>query len=84
MIFFTRKTEWLIFFTFASETKQSKITVMGKRNLFITAFLCILTLSIQAQENYYGKIVDNKQQPISFANVALLNANDSSFVSNDR
>jgi len=24
MIFFTRKTEWLIFFTFASETKQSK------------------------------------------------------------
>ena len=53
---------------------------MRKRNLFITAFLCILTLSIQAQENYYGKIVDNKQQPISFANVALLNANDSSFV----
>ena len=53
---------------------------MGKRNLFITAFLYILTLSMQAQENYYGKVVDNKQQPISFANVALLNANDSSFV----
>ena len=35
---------------------------------------------MQAQENYYGKVVDNKQQPISFANVALLNANDSSFV----
>ena len=53
---------------------------MRKRNLFITAFLYILTLSMQAQENYYGKVVDNKQQPISFANVALLNANDSSFV----
>lgn len=53
---------------------------MRKRNLFITSFLCILTLSMQAQENYYGKVVDNKQQPISFANVALLNANDSSFV----
>ena len=30
---------------------------MRKRNLFITAILCILTLSIQAQENYYGKLV---------------------------
>ena len=38
---------------------------MGKRNLFITAFLYILTLSMQAQENYYGKVVDNNS-PLNF------------------
>ena len=54
---------------------------MGKRNLFITAFLYYInSFDAGTKKNYYGKVVDNKQQPISFANVALLNANDSSFV----
>ena len=63
----------------------TKIIIQNNSNekkefIYYSLSYCILTLSIQAQENYYGKIVDNKQQPISFANVALLNANDSSFV----
>lgn len=54
---------------------------MNTKSLSIIALLCCICLSTYAQKSYYGKVVDSNEEAISFANIILLNATDSSFVS---
>lgn len=50
------------------------------RKLIFTAVMCLLaTIPMMAQQ-ISGKIVDDKGDPLSFANVVLLNRQDSAFV----
>ena len=50
-----------------------------KRNLF-TLMMAILVAITTVAQTFTGRVVDEKQTPIPFANVALLNASDSAFV----
>ena len=45
----------------------------------ITTLLALVTLQTMAQ-GLTGKLVDEKQRPIPFANVAVLSANDSTLI----
>ena len=64
-------------FTFApSEIK--KIETMNKKMLI--TFLCFSAISPMMAQDVKGKIVDEKGQPLAFANVVLLNRQDSAFV----
>ncbi len=47
---------------------------------FTFLYLLLLSASALAQSKLRGKALDEKQQPLSFANVVLLNAKDSSLV----
>ncbi len=51
-----------------------------KRNLF-TLMMAILVAITTVAQTFRGCVVDEKQAPIPFANVVLLNASDSAFVS---
>ena len=51
-----------------------------KRNLF-TLMMAILVAIATVAQTFRGCVVDEKQAPIPFANVVLLNASDSAFVS---
>lgn len=53
---------------------------MKVKHLSLIAFFCCLCFSVHAQESLHGKVIDSNQQAIPFANVVLLNALDSSFV----
>ena len=49
------------------------------KNLFTSLFLLISSITF-AQQSISGRILDDKKQPIPFANVLILNTKDSSFV----
>lgn len=49
----------------------------------ILAFLYLISQPALGQMQVSGKVADNAGQPLSFANVLLLNAKDSSFVKGD-
>ena len=51
---------------------------MNKKMLL--TFLCFSAISPMVAQNIKGKIVDEKGQPLAFANVVLLNKQDSAFV----
>ena len=51
---------------------------MNKRTLI--TFLCFLAITPMMAQDIKGKIVDEKGEPLAFANVVLLNRQDSAFV----
>ena len=51
---------------------------MNKRTLI--TFLCFSAITPMMAQNIKGKIVDEKGEPLAFANVVLLNRQDSAFV----
>ena len=51
---------------------------MNKRTLI--TFLCFSTITPMMAQDIKGKIVDEKGEPLAFANVVLLNRQDSAFV----
>jgi hypothetical protein len=49
------------------------------KNLFITGFLSVISLSLSAQSVFVkGKVKDDQNQPLEMANILVLNAQDSS------
>lgn len=50
------------------------------KNFFFAIVVCISTMSQMMAQNISGKIVDSKGEPLAFANVVLLNRQDSTFV----
>ena len=52
---------------------------MKKKVLFTTA-LCLSAITSMMAQNITGKVVDAKGEPLAFANVVLLNRQDSAFV----
>ena len=50
-----------------------------KKKKIITA-LCISAMTPMMAQNITGKVVDVKGKPLAFANVVLLNRQDSAFV----
>lgn len=50
------------------------------KKFFFTVVVCISTMSQMMAQNISGKIVDSKGEPLAFANVVLLNRQDSTFV----
>ena len=50
------------------------------REFIITTAVCLSALSQMMAQNISGKIVDAKGEPLAFANVVLLNRQDSTFV----
>ena len=46
----------------------------------LITFLCFSAISPMMAQDIKGKIVDEKDQPLAFANVVLLNRQDSAFV----
>lgn len=52
-----------------------------KKKIIITTALCLSAASqLMAQNNITGKIVDEKGEPLAYANIVLLNRQDSAFV----
>lgn len=51
---------------------------MNKRTLI--TFLCFSAITPMMAQDIKGKIVDEKGEPLAFANVVLLNRQDSAFV----
>ena len=49
------------------------------KKLIITA-LCLLAMTPMMAQNITGKVMNTKEEPLSFANVVLLNRTDSAFV----
>ena len=45
-----------------------------------TLLFCCLCLTTFAQSSYFGKVIDEKSQPLPYANVVLLSLPDSAFV----
>ncbi len=55
--------------------------MIAKLKLFVCAFFCVLASTLSSQEyTISGKVVDAENKPVSFANVVVLKANDSTFV----
>ena len=52
---------------------------MNKKVIFTTA-LCLSAMTSMMAQNITGKVVDAKGEPLAFANVVLLNRQDSAFV----
>ena len=52
---------------------------MNKKIIFTTA-LCLSAMTSMMAQNITGKVVDAKGEPLAFANVVLLNRQDSAFV----
>ena len=50
------------------------------REFIITTAVCLSAMSQMMAQNISGKIVDAKGEPLAFANVVLLNRQDSTFV----
>ena len=50
-----------------------------KKFLFISLLLCIVSVSMA--QNITGRVVDENHNALAYANVTLLNANDSAFIS---
>ena len=50
-----------------------------RKKMIITA-LCISAMTPMMAQNITGKVVDVKGEPLAFANVVLLNRQDSAFV----
>lgn len=51
------------------------------KKLLITTFcLCTLTIVVTHAQTLTGKLIDDQQQPVSFANIVLLSLPDSAFV----
>lgn len=50
------------------------------KRFFFTIVVCSSTMSQMMAQNISGKIVDSKGEPLAFANVVLLNRQDSTFV----
>lgn len=51
------------------------------KKLLITTFcLCMLTIVVTHAQTLTGKLIDNQQQPVSFANIVLLTLPDSAFI----
>lgn len=50
------------------------------KKFFFTIVVCSSTMSQMMAQNISGKIVDSKGEPLAFANVVLLNRQDSTFV----
>ena len=49
------------------------------KKLFLIPIVCLTALAAQAQ-NINGRIIDEKAQPLPFANVVLLSLPDSTFI----
>ena len=65
---------------FAADTMTTQKNHMTmKRNLF-TLMMAILVAITTVAQTFTGRVVDEKQTPIPFANVTLLNVSDSAFV----
>ena len=50
------------------------------KKVFVTTALCLLAMTPMMAQNITGQVVDAKGEPLAFANVVLLNRQDSSFV----
>ena len=50
------------------------------RRFFFTLMMAILVVMTAVAETFTGRVVDEAQSPVPFANVVLLNASDSAFV----
>ncbi len=50
------------------------------RRNFLTLMMALLVVMTAAAETFTGRVVDETQAPVPFANVVLLNASDSAFV----
>ncbi len=50
------------------------------RRYFFTLVMALLVVMTAAAETFTGRVVDETQAPVPFANVVLLNASDSAFV----
>ena len=50
------------------------------RRYFFTMMMAVLTVMTAAAETFTGRVVDETQAPVPFANVVLLNSSDSAFV----
>ena len=50
------------------------------KKVFSTTILCLSAMTQMMAQNIMGKIVDTKGEPLAFANVVLLNRQDSAFV----
>ena len=50
------------------------------RKFIMTTAVCFWAMSQMMAQNISGKIVDAKGEPLAFANVVLLNRQDSAFV----
>ena len=50
------------------------------RRYFFAMMMAVLTVMTAAAETFTGRVVDETQAPVSFANVVLLNSSDSAFV----
>ena len=48
--------------------------------MFFTTALCLMAMTPMMAQNITGKIVDEKGEPLAYANVVLLNRQDSAFV----
>lgn len=57
---------------------EQRLQIMKK--LFFSVLISFIALSVKAQEHYQGKVMNDKGKAISFANIALLNEKDSSFI----
>ena len=51
-----------------------------KKKVIITTVLCLSAMTQMMAQNITGKVVDAKGEPLAFANVVLLNRQDSAFV----
>lgn len=51
-----------------------------KKKVIITTVLCLSAMTPLMAQNITGKVVDTKGEPLAFANVVLLNRQDSAFV----
>ena len=51
-----------------------------KKKVIITTVLCLSVICPIMAQNITGKVVDDKGEPLAFANVVLLNRQDSAFV----
>lgn len=50
------------------------------KKVFSTTILCLSAMTQMMAQNIMGKVVDTKGEPLAFANVVLLNRQDSAFV----
>ena len=50
------------------------------RRYYFTTMMTLLSVLVATAETFTGRVVDETQSPIPFANVVLLNASDSAFV----
>ncbi|MBQ6167029.1 MAG: outer membrane beta-barrel protein [Muribaculaceae bacterium] len=50
------------------------------RKFFLTLMMAMLAVVTAVAETFTGRVVDETQAPVPFANVVLLNANDSTFI----